>query len=270
VAELNSNSAHPPSTLSKNIYDDGAQVFVSISKAIKEIQIFFTLVDYGRSIVNLIEDPPVWDPPDSFIGRMLYMYSCKPSQVKDLIGLGSFILFFLAPHGSGALSIISDGADLVVTAMEEIAVGLGFSKDDLWDFYRLPPFGFIIALPHHGLFPPEPDPARIIATVSPTTAKIGERTPMLITLSEVDGIGVSLNYYKIKYPDGTLYEISGEEAAKKYDEVFGNRWLQPYSKLYHSRIALITGPPGVVRYTFGGMDFNGAFVSAECELTIIE
>jgi len=108
-------------------------------------------------------------------------------------------------------------------------------------------------------------------TISPSTIYLGEVTVVNMTLKELNGVGIDLNYAGL-YVNGEAIEIlTGQEARDFYLRSFGSCRLFPREEL-QNKSSYGPGTPGTgdieMVFVVGGTDDNGNTVRTTATLFI--
>lgn len=108
--------------------------------------------------------------------------------------------------------------------------------------------------------------------ITPSVVAINTAVDVTYTLSELEGVGVTLNYIRFEDYDSAnnllnTYELHEPYAQGKFQSIFGAYYLPGHGTLRGGGMEIY---PWVGRrvYTFGGLDDNGSTVEASAELLI--
>ena len=121
----------------------------------------------------------------------------------------------------------------------------------------------------------KPATANLEVTLDPTTFYVNEPQRGTATFTELNGVGVDLNYLWVKFYDqqGNFVKEwgrTGDEARSWYDEKLGTHYLPGHGEIKETVEEEPFDLPGTQDLIFGGTDDNGHEVRDTVTITLIE
>lgn len=121
----------------------------------------------------------------------------------------------------------------------------------------------------------KPAAANIEVTLNPTTFYVNEPQRGTATFTELNGVGVDLNYLWVKFynQQGNFvseWGLTGDEARRWYDEQLGTHYLPGYGQIERTIEEEPFDASGTQDLIFGGTDDNGHEVRDTVKVTLIE
>jgi len=121
----------------------------------------------------------------------------------------------------------------------------------------------------------KPATANIEVTLDPAVFYVNEPQVTTATITELNGVGVDLNYLWVKYynEQGNFVKEwgrTGDEARRWFDEQLGTHYLPGHGQIEETVEEEPFDAPGTQDLIIGGTDDNGHEVRDTVKITLIE
>lgn len=121
----------------------------------------------------------------------------------------------------------------------------------------------------------KPATANIKVTLNPTVFYVNEPQVTTATITELNGVGVDLNYLWVKYYNEQGNFVSewgrtGDDARRWFDEQLGTHYLPGHGQIEGTIEEQPFDAPGTQDLIIGGTDDNGHEVQDTVKITLIE